>query len=190
MAFPFGSLALTERTLRRIILALIFTFLICLGAGTIANLMSNRAGLMQNQSRLTMLYADAAMRRFEDRMALGVTEGGIPRIPTDADLGASLPEGALTTQRTFLVTDHAGYIRATAPEGGRFAGLLLTDVLGDAGAEALNPQHSNMVEITLPDGKVAQGTLDNEGFAHIGGIDPGTCQITFPDLDKEAWEKI
>ncbi len=44
--------------------------------------------------------------------------------------------------------------------------------------------------ITLPDGTVADGTLDGEGFARVEGIEPGTCQITFPDLDKDAWEKI
>lgn len=44
--------------------------------------------------------------------------------------------------------------------------------------------------ITLPDGTVAEGTLDEKGFARVEGIVPGTCQITFPDLDKEAWEKV
>ena len=53
-----------------------------------------------------------------------------------------------------------------------------------------NPVPGEKYKVTLPDGKVAQGTLDEKGFAHIGGIDPGTCQITFPDLDKDAWEKI
>ena len=183
MGFPFGSLALTERTLRRIILALIFTFLICLGAGTIANLMSSRAELVQNHSRLTMLYADAAMRRFEDRMGHGIAEGGIPRIPTDADLGASLPEGALTAQRTFLATDHAGYIRATAPEGGRFAGLLLTDVLGDADAEAANSKHTGMVDITLPDG--------TQAFAFVSRLEslPGAFAVIQPHAALTAgWQ--
>ena len=26
-------------------------------------------------------------------------------------------------------------------------------------------------------------------FARIEGIEPGTCKVTFPRLDKEAWEK-
>jgi type VI secretion system secreted protein VgrG len=53
-----------------------------------------------------------------------------------------------------------------------------------------NPVPGEKYKVTLPNGKVAQGTLDSKGFAHIGGIDPGTCQITFPNLDKDAWEKI
>lgn len=52
-----------------------------------------------------------------------------------------------------------------------------------------NPVPGEKYQITLPDGKVARGTLDQNGFAHIGGIESGTCQITFP-LDKDAWEKI
>ncbi|MFC1782179.1 type VI secretion system Vgr family protein [Planctomycetota bacterium] len=45
-------------------------------------------------------------------------------------------------------------------------------------------------KIILPDKSVAEGTLDGKGFAQVKGIVPGTCQISFPDLDKDAWEKI
>ncbi len=48
-------------------------------------------------------------------------------------------------------------------------------------------------KITLPDGEtVAEGTLDEKGFAHVKGFEKGnsTCKVCFPDLDKEAWEKI
>ena len=44
-------------------------------------------------------------------------------------------------------------------------------------------------KVTLPDGSVFPGTLNEKGFYRIEGIDPGTCQITFPNLDKDAWEK-
>lgn len=50
------------------------------------------------------------------------------------------------------------------------------------------PVPGEKYKITLPEGSVAQGTLDNKGFARVEGIDPGTCQITFPNLDKDAWE--
>jgi type VI secretion system secreted protein VgrG len=44
-------------------------------------------------------------------------------------------------------------------------------------------------KITLPDGStIADGTLDNNGFAHVDNIDPGTCQVTFPNLDKTSWK--
>ncbi len=44
-------------------------------------------------------------------------------------------------------------------------------------------------KVTLPDGTtVADGTLDDKGFARVDNIDPGTCQVTFPNLDKDSWE--
>jgi type VI secretion system secreted protein VgrG len=45
-------------------------------------------------------------------------------------------------------------------------------------------------EVKLPDGTMASGVLDGNGFARIDGIEPGQCEISFPDLDKDAWEKI
>jgi hypothetical protein len=51
------------------------------------------------------------------------------------------------------------------------------------------PVPGEKYKITLPDGSVAEGTLDGNGFAHIDGIKQGTCKITFPELDKEAWEE-
>jgi type VI secretion system secreted protein VgrG len=52
-----------------------------------------------------------------------------------------------------------------------------------------NPIPGEPYKITLPDGTtIADGTLDNKGFARVDNIDPGTCQVTFPNLDKDAWE--
>ena len=45
--------------------------------------------------------------------------------------------------------------------------------------------------VTLPDGQsVAEGTLDEKVFARIEGIEPGSCKITFPNLDQDAWEAL
>jgi hypothetical protein len=52
------------------------------------------------------------------------------------------------------------------------------------------PVPGEKYKITLPDDSVAEGTLDGKGFARIDGIESGTCKITFPELDKDAWEKI
>jgi hypothetical protein len=55
--------------------------------------------------------------------------------------------------------------------------------------EADQPVAGVRYEVKLPDGSVASGVLDGDGLARIDGIDPGTCEITFPELDKDAWEK-
>jgi len=44
--------------------------------------------------------------------------------------------------------------------------------------------------ITLPDQSIAEGTLDHQGWARVAGFEAGQCTITFPDLDKDAWEFI
>lgn len=42
--------------------------------------------------------------------------------------------------------------------------------------------------VTLPDGTVTHGSLDKHGRAKITGIDPGTCAVSFPNLDMRVWE--
>jgi len=55
--------------------------------------------------------------------------------------------------------------------------------------EAGQPITGEPYRITLPDGTtVADGTLDEKGRARVANIDPGTCKVTFPNLDKEAWK--
>jgi hypothetical protein len=51
-----------------------------------------------------------------------------------------------------------------------------------------NPVPGEHYQVTLPDDTVAEGTLDQNGFARIEGIPSGTCKITFPDLDKDSWQ--
>jgi hypothetical protein len=41
--------------------------------------------------------------------------------------------------------------------------------------------------VTLPDGSVDEGTLGEAGVARVEGFEPGQCEITFPELDQEAW---
>ncbi len=50
------------------------------------------------------------------------------------------------------------------------------------------PVAGERYEITTPDGKVAKGSLDSKGFARLENIKPGSCKISFPELDKDAWE--
>jgi hypothetical protein len=49
------------------------------------------------------------------------------------------------------------------------------------------PVPGESYQVTLPDGTTSQGSLDEKCRAKISGFDPGSCKITFPDLDKDAW---
>jgi hypothetical protein len=42
--------------------------------------------------------------------------------------------------------------------------------------------------IVLPDGSERQGTTDARGRARIDAIPSGTCDICFPDLDRDVHE--
>lgn len=54
--------------------------------------------------------------------------------------------------------------------------------------EDKKPIAGERYRITLPDGSVAEGTLDEKGLARVEGFEPGSCKVTFPDLDQDAWE--
>lgn len=49
-----------------------------------------------------------------------------------------------------------------------------------------NPVPGERYRVTVPDGRVAEGTLDENGYARIEGFDPGQCKIEFPDADETA----
>ena len=51
------------------------------------------------------------------------------------------------------------------------------------------PQAYAAYRITTPDGEVREGRLDRDGCARIDGIDPGNCEITFPELDAGEWRR-
>jgi type VI secretion system secreted protein VgrG len=50
------------------------------------------------------------------------------------------------------------------------------------------PVPGEAYRILLADGSAAEGSLDEQGFARVDGIDPGTAKITFPNLDQDTWE--
>jgi len=61
--------------------------------------------------------------------------------------------------------------------------LTLVDELG-------NPVPGQRYRVTLPDGHtISEGTTDAEGNAKVSNIDPGSCKITFPDLDQDVWSE-
>ena len=50
------------------------------------------------------------------------------------------------------------------------------------------PVTGESFEIKLPDGSIATGTTDEHGKGKVDHIDPGSVDISFPELDKDAWE--
>jgi hypothetical protein len=50
------------------------------------------------------------------------------------------------------------------------------------------PRGGERYEVTVPDGRVAEGTLDMDGRARVTGVEPGQCEVAFPDMDQESWQ--
>lgn len=60
------------------------------------------------------------------------------------------------------------------------------ELVDEAGA----PVPGERYKVTFADDTVSEGILDHKGFVRVEGItEGGQAKITFPNLDKEAWEK-
>lgn len=51
-----------------------------------------------------------------------------------------------------------------------------------------NPVPNVRYRITPPGGAPVEGRLNQYGQAGLYQIEPGSCKVTFPDLDQEAWD--
>jgi type VI secretion system secreted protein VgrG len=136
-----------------------------------------------------------------------------PLSPTDpaqadkADPGQwAPPTGGSFTQASFAVTSIAPAAAAAAGAGAGGKQSAASDAPTHDPTSEENKDKTHWIEInlvddegkpvpgepykvTLPDGTtVADGTLDEKGHARVDNIDPGNCQVTFPNLDKDAWE--
>ena len=59
--------------------------------------------------------------------------------------------------------------------------IILVDMEG-------KPMSGVKYRITPPGGTPKEGRLNQHGQAGLYEIEPGNCKVTFPDLDKEAWD--
>jgi hypothetical protein len=83
-----------------------------------------------------------------------------------------------------------------APQAGASAALSLPQLsidhdawieirlVGEDGA----PVSGERYRIVTPDGRHHQGVLDDRGAARVHAERSGLCQVTFPDLDEQAWQ--
>ncbi len=52
-----------------------------------------------------------------------------------------------------------------------------------------NPVPNKSYEVKLADGSIRSGKLDKEGKARIAGVKAGSCEVKFPNVDKNEWKK-
>ena len=57
--------------------------------------------------------------------------------------------------------------------------------------EDKSPIPSMKYRVKLPNAEIVQGFLNKQGKARIENIpSPGECEVTFPDLDTDAWARL
>ncbi|MBV9496719.1 MAG: hypothetical protein JOZ54_20915 [Acidobacteria bacterium] len=83
------------------------------------------------------------------------------------------------------------YIQLTSAQGTggdklRPASWIEVQLVGEDGAPIPNETYA----ITLPGGNVVNGSLDRDGKARVEPIPPGTCKVSFPKLDQDAWTAV
>jgi hypothetical protein len=94
------------------------------------------------------------------------------------------PPGDAAASEGNDVANGAAAARSTPPEEQKKTSWIEIELVG----EDDRPIPGEKYRIKLPDNSVDEGTLDDKGFARVEGFEKGDCQISFPELDREAWE--
>lgn len=101
---------------------------------------------------------------------------------------SAIPPPPVEVKTSFMLTQEImktlGAGRAAASEQKQkkaWIEIILVDAEG-------KPMPNVRYRITPPSGAAVEGRLNEHGQAGLYQIEPGNCKITFPDLDKDAWD--
>jgi hypothetical protein len=53
-----------------------------------------------------------------------------------------------------------------------------------------DPVPNAAYKVTLPDGSVMNGSLDDQGIVRFDEIDPGECLVSFPEIHAKEWKPV
>ena len=124
---------------------------------------------MASSARQLSLLTDLITSNLETRQGRQAkTETG-RRPVTQRDLARQLPPGATSQERTFLVTDAAGYIRAGAPASSPYIGATLISLLGPDQPLTTLGASAGAMQLTLTDG--------TRVLATVRGLSGGAGQV-------------
>lgn len=130
---------------------------------------SMRALLARGAEPVQWLTDDEVLRRCAEALSRGrmrawpavlLRVDDLARGEAEAEPEATEPQGPLHEEKTWIEIE-------------------LTDMEG-------NPMPGERYWIKLPDDTVREGALDRFGRAYFGDLDPGECEIRWPDMDDEA----
>ena len=125
----------------------------------------------------------------QDRLAAGdrIAAGGQTGMPfsekwAPAARQAALARGA-TPQEANEAAQEAGQAGAAAATEKTWVEIEMVD-------QDFKPVAGEAYVIVLPDGTRRTGTLDAAGRARIDDIDPGACDVSFPNIDGGEWKRL
>lgn len=108
-----------------------------------------------------------ATRRIAARVEVGGVGGGGAEVAAfDAATGDAVPTRG----------------GSKAPASTTWVTLELVDEAGD-------PVAGEAYQIRTPTNKTLTGRLGEDGRARVEGVEPGTCSVTFPNLDGADWAR-
>lgn len=98
-----------------------------------------------------------------------------PTVPVEVKTDFSL------TQKILKTMGGSSKVAEKPKEKKAWIEIILVDAEGQ-------PMPGVKYRITPPGGNAVEGRLNEHGQAGLYQIEPGSCKITFPDLDREAWD--
>ncbi len=140
------------------------------------------------QGTMVMINSGGAALPGVPGMLVPPTAPAEAELADNADPGSKEPTYKLQRQNQTAAQQAASEAASHDPaseESKQKSSWIEIELVDDEGV----PFAGEKYRITLPDGgTLAEGTLDEKGQARVEALDPGSCKITFPDLDQEAWE--
>ena len=108
----------------------------------------------------------------------GDSGGSLSTSENDADQNFGMSDAGQTVQPCSSGSSAC----SVSPDKKHWVEIALTDQEG-------HPVAGAAYQITVPGGTVVEGSTDGKGRGRVDGIDSGSCRITFPQIDKDAWKK-
>lgn len=128
------------------------------------------------------LDPDGIVQRVAEALARGDLEVGLaPLTRTDRDSRRTGGPERATGEAPIPPTEEPGAPRPSEPA--------LTWIEVQLVGEDEMPIAGERYRLTLSSGRVLEGTLDAAGSVRFEQMTPGTFDLTFPRLDREAWSR-
>jgi hypothetical protein len=116
-----------------------------------------------------------------EQLALRIVSEGLQIVSCSERRGGAVTVAAQGETTTTPLQDEQAKEKPAEPPPKHFIEIELVD---DDGKPV--PNEAYLIE--LPDGTKRTGRTDGGGKARITGVEPGTAKVSFPDLDKTAYE--